>query len=207
MIDSASSLTITSNIHDPYFLSKPTSYASAATIVVIPTHSKKDEEQVPIKKSFYNQFTTRATSFRLKKNTFSVARFINHINPRSEQHVHSKTLKKYGEIKTHQQHIGMGASATVKLVHNGTTTFAVKVFKKNRDTNSRYMKKLISEFCISSTLHHPNVIKTIDLVMDEKNRYCTIMEYVMSMKCMEVSILINQLLPPFFFLLYVVFWW
>lgn len=29
------------------------------------------------------------------------------------------------------------------------------------------MKKLIAEFCISSTLHHENVVSTVDLIQDE----------------------------------------
>jgi serine/threonine protein kinase len=39
------------------------------------------------------------------------------------------------------------------------------------------MKKLTSEFCISSTFRHVNVVETIDLVLDDQGRYCTVMEY------------------------------
>lgn len=38
------------------------------------------------------------------------------------------------------------------------------------------MKKVTAEFCIGSTLHHPNVIETLDLVQEEENFY-EIMEY------------------------------
>ena len=57
--------------------------------------------------------------------------------------------------------------------------YAIKQFRKRQknETDKQYMKKLTSEFCISSTFSHPNVIETIDLVLDERNRYCTVMEY------------------------------
>jgi hypothetical protein len=40
------------------------------------------------------------------------------------------------------------------------------------------MKKLTGEFCISSTFQHHNIVETIDLVLDDQQRYCTVMEYV-----------------------------
>jgi len=39
------------------------------------------------------------------------------------------------------------------------------------------VKKLTSEFCISSTLHHTNVVETVDLVQDEAHHWCEVMEY------------------------------
>ncbi|KAI8642742.1 kinase-like domain-containing protein [Parasitella parasitica] len=97
---------------------------------------------------------------------------------------HSRLLlSHYGQLQRRQ--IGTGASATVLLTHqlqeDGKLmrTYAVKAFRKRkvRETESSFMKKLISEFCISSTLDHPNIVKTMDLVLDEKDRYCTVMEY------------------------------
>lgn len=38
------------------------------------------------------------------------------------------------------------------------------------------MKKVTAEFCIGSTLHHPNIIETLDLIQEESNFY-QIMEY------------------------------
>ncbi|RKO82935.1 hypothetical protein BDK51DRAFT_51741 [Blyttiomyces helicus] len=40
-----------------------------------------------------------------------------------------------------------------------------------------YVKKLIAEFCISSTLHNENVVSTVDLIQDEKRQWCVVMEY------------------------------
>ena len=39
------------------------------------------------------------------------------------------------------------------------------------------MKKLTAEFCISSTLHHPNVVETVDLIQDENQHWCEVMEF------------------------------
>ena len=39
------------------------------------------------------------------------------------------------------------------------------------------MKKLTAEFCTSSTLHHVNIVKTVDLVQDENQHWCEIMEF------------------------------
>lgn len=39
------------------------------------------------------------------------------------------------------------------------------------------MRKLTSEFCISSTLHHVNVVETVDLIQDEAGHWCEVMEF------------------------------
>jgi protein-serine/threonine kinase len=54
-----------------------------------------------------------------------------------------------------------------------------KEFRKRRKNESEkeYVKKLTSEFCISSTLHHTNVVETVDLVQDEQHHWCEVMEY------------------------------
>ena len=52
-------------------------------------------------------------------------------------------------------------------------------FRKRRKNESEkeYVKKLTAEFCISSTLHHPNVVETVDLVQDENLNWCEVMEF------------------------------
>ncbi|KAJ3222383.1 serine/threonine-protein kinase HAL4/sat4, partial [Clydaea vesicula] len=56
--------------------------------------------------------------------------------------------------------------------------FAVKEFRKKRDHESEkdYIKKLCSEFSISSCLHHQNIVQTFDLVKSNNN-WCHVMEY------------------------------
>ncbi|KAJ2780713.1 serine/threonine protein kinase [Coemansia javaensis] len=56
--------------------------------------------------------------------------------------------------------------------------FAVKEFRKRRadETPRAYMKKVTSEFCIGSSIHHENVIETLDLIFEGERVY-EIMEY------------------------------
>lgn len=77
--------------------------------------------------------------------------------------------------------IGKGASGVVRLAKKysgGDTVFAVKEFRKRRKDESyrEYIKKLTSEFCIGSMLHHINIVETIDIVKDGDHWY-EIMEY------------------------------
>jgi serine/threonine protein kinase len=57
-------------------------------------------------------------------------------------------------------------------------TFAVKQFRPRHSYESEkdYNKKVTAEFCIGSTLHHGNIIETMDLV-NEKGNYYVVMEY------------------------------
>ncbi|KAL7750598.1 hypothetical protein RI367_003940 [Sorochytrium milnesiophthora] len=94
----------------------------------------------------------------------------------------SSLHEKYGKSK---EVLGKGANATVRLAHKTDHScperlYAVKEFRKRRkdETEREYIKKVSSEFCISSTLHHPNVIETVDLVQDEHFNWCEIMEYM-----------------------------
>ncbi|CAG8654052.1 3878_t:CDS:2 [Funneliformis caledonium] len=89
--------------------------------------------------------------------------------------------KKYGKP---QEVIGKGAFGIVRIAHKtepkvpGEKLFAVKEFKKrNNEPEKKYIKRLTSEFCISSSLHHINVIDTLDLLQDTQGNYCEVMEY------------------------------
>ncbi|PKY18917.1 Pkinase-domain-containing protein [Rhizophagus irregularis] len=91
-------------------------------------------------------------------------------------------INKYGVCE--KGCIGKGATAVVRLSHKFDNsdcerTYAVKEFRKRRknETEKDYVKKLTSEFCISSTLQHVNVVRTVDLVQDENQNWCEVMEY------------------------------
>lgn len=96
--------------------------------------------------------------------------------------------------------IGKGATSVVRLAHKWDRSeeklYAVKVgfipsfallpcprfpqeFRKRRKNESEkeYIKKLTAEFCISSTLHHVNIVETVDLVQDESQHWCEVMEF------------------------------
>lgn len=86
-------------------------------------------------------------------------------------------VKKYGKVK---KELGLGAGGSVRLIIRplDCKTFAVKEFRPRRNTESfkDYTRKCTAEYCIGSTLKHPNIIKTIDII-HENNRYYEVMEY------------------------------
>ncbi|CAG8590866.1 9810_t:CDS:2 [Acaulospora morrowiae] len=99
------------------------------------------------------------------------------------KHSHSEVSlsEKYGKP---QEIIGKGAFGVVRIAHKtepkvpGEKLFAVKEFKRrSNEPPKKYIKRLTSEFCISSSLHHINVIDTIDLLQDTQGNYCEVMEY------------------------------
>ncbi|ROV87365.1 hypothetical protein VSDG_09878 [Cytospora chrysosperma] len=90
-------------------------------------------------------------------------------------------VEKYG--KCHEV-VGRGAFGIVRISHKklegqpGEKLFAVKEFRRRpEETEKKYSKRLTAEFCISSSLRHPNVIHTLDLLKDAKGDYCEVMEF------------------------------
>ncbi|KAK9368950.1 kinase domain-containing protein [Lipomyces kononenkoae] len=91
-------------------------------------------------------------------------------------------VEKYG--KCHEV-IGKGAFGIVRISHkidpkNGKSEklYAVKEFKRRpAESQKKYTKRLTSEFCISSSLRHQNVIHTLDLIQDDRGEYCEVMEF------------------------------
>lgn len=92
-------------------------------------------------------------------------------------------VQKYG--KCHEI-VGRGAFGIVRIAHKFQThdgakeeqLYAVKEFRRRpQEDPKKYSKRLNSEFCISSSLRHPNVIHTLDLLEDAKGDYCEVMEF------------------------------
>ncbi|KAK6382525.1 hypothetical protein LTR65_010496 [Meristemomyces frigidus] len=91
-------------------------------------------------------------------------------------------VQKYG--KCHEV-VGRGAFGIVRIAHKAGSAdgkneqlYAVKEFRRRpQEDVKKYSKRLNSEFCISSSLRHPNVIHTLDLLEDAKGDYCEVMEY------------------------------
>ncbi|CAG8765559.1 33762_t:CDS:2, partial [Racocetra persica] len=111
-------------------------------------------------------------------------------------HVHNLKPKKVYHINNLLKELGIhghapmdeksqkeeSAFGTVRVAHKtepqlpGEKLFAE--FKKlHNEPQKKYIKRLISEFCISSSLHHINIIDTIDLLQDAQGCYCAVMEY------------------------------
>jgi protein-serine/threonine kinase len=96
---------------------------------------------------------------------------------------HSQSLvEKYGKC---QEIVGHGAFGIVRVAHKTDASdpkreqlFAVKEFRQRPgESAKKYQKRLTSEFCLSSSMQHPNVIHTLDLLKDDKGDYCEVMEY------------------------------
>lgn len=93
-----------------------------------------------------------------------------------------KFAEKYGKC---MEVAGRGAFGTVRICHKksankqeGEQLYAVKEFiKKKGESAQKYEKRLTAEFCISSSLHHTNIVGTIDLLKDAKGDYLQVMEY------------------------------
>lgn len=93
-------------------------------------------------------------------------------------------VQKYGKC---QEIVGRGAFGIVRIAHKnkdakdaskGELLYAVKEFRRRpQESPKKYQKRLTSEFCISSSLRHPNVIHTLDLLQDAKGDYCEVMEF------------------------------
>ncbi|KAG6850585.1 hypothetical protein H0H93_011253 [Arthromyces matolae] len=87
--------------------------------------------------------------------------------------------KKYGKLG---RVLGSGAGGTVRLIKSssksGGVVYAVKEFRPKRsgESEKEYQKKVTAEFCVGSTLKHPNIIETVDIVSDH-GLYYEVMEY------------------------------
>ncbi|KAF5024721.1 hypothetical protein F66182_3205 [Fusarium sp. NRRL 66182] len=84
---------------------------------------------------------------------------------------------KYGKLG---KFLGSGAGGSVRLMKrkDDGTVFAVKEFRARHtyETEKEYNKKVTAEFCVGSTLHHGNIIETLD-ILQEKGRWYEVMEY------------------------------
>ncbi|KAF7191864.1 Serine/threonine-protein kinase hal4 [Pseudocercospora fuligena] len=91
-------------------------------------------------------------------------------------------VQKYGKC---QEVVGRGAFGIVRIAHKQDPNdskhemlYAVKEFRRRpQEDSKKYSKRLNSEFCISSSLRHPNVIHTLDLLEDAKGDFCEVMEF------------------------------
>lgn len=94
--------------------------------------------------------------------------------PFADDHGLQEKWGKFGKV------LGSGAGGSVRLMKRSTdgVTFAVKQFRDrhSHETEREYAKKVTAEFCIGSTLHHGNIIETLDIV-HEKGHWYEVMEY------------------------------
>jgi protein-serine/threonine kinase len=83
---------------------------------------------------------------------------------------------RYGDL---EEVVGHGTGGTVRLARTRDgKLLAVKEFRRRRTNESwkHYAECLTREYCISALLHHPNIIKTVDLIIDH-DRFFEVMEH------------------------------
>ncbi|SPQ23922.1 400dba24-9fdf-456c-abb9-55abafe77318 [Thermothielavioides terrestris] len=94
--------------------------------------------------------------------------------PFGDDHGLSSKYGKLGKV------LGAGAGGSVRLMKRAEdgVVFAVKEFRPRHsyETEREYVKKLTAEYCMGSSLHHGNIIETLDIVQ-EKGKWYEVMEY------------------------------
>ncbi|KAI8642613.1 kinase-like domain-containing protein [Parasitella parasitica] len=104
------------------------------------------------------------------------------LNARLHRKASERTLaEKWG---TCQETVGKGTSGVVRVAHKtegtGERLYAVKELRKRaQETAKDYINRLTSEYCLSSTMQHINVIRTFDLLPQNETSpiFCQVMEY------------------------------
>lgn len=94
-----------------------------------------------------------------------------------------KPTERKKHLGGNKKNVASGATAVIRLVQprDGSALLAVKEFiKKDKNEDERtYRKRMQNEYCISKSARgHSHVVETMDLVLDEHDRWCTVMEYV-----------------------------
>lgn len=166
------------------------------------SHDHSTDDESPLKASHTSMVELKRFFRQAKKSPSTTKLDYSIANPQSSSSLHSAVFthddknnmvikrgakfyedlegslsKKYGKLgKT----LGSGAGGSVRLIlrESDQVTFAVKEFRAKRpnESSKEYAKKCTAEFCIGSTLHHPNIIKTIDII-SEHSHYFEVMEY------------------------------
>lgn len=100
----------------------------------------------------------------------------NRVNIYQDDSILAQKYGKFGKL------LGAGAGGSVKVITRPSdgATFAVKEFRERKPTESskEYAKKCTAEYLIGSTLHHPNIIETLDIFADSRhNKYFEVMQY------------------------------
>ena len=94
--------------------------------------------------------------------------------PFADDHGLQSKYGKFGKV------LGSGAGGSVRLMKRSSdgVTFAVKQFRERHtyESEKEYAKKVTAEFCIGSTLHHGNIIETLDIIQ-EKGSWFEVMEF------------------------------
>ncbi|KAH7328383.1 kinase-like domain-containing protein [Stachybotrys elegans] len=148
---------------------------SASTSTFNPNHTSMSDLKRFFRKSAHHKKrdSSPAASIKTGTKTPLSSRSTQQI-PFSEDHGLTSKYGKLGKV------LGSGAGGSVRLMRRkeDQTVFAVKEFRARHayETEKEYNKKVTAEFCVGSTLHHGNIIETLD-ILHEKGRWYEVMEY------------------------------
>ena len=149
--------------------------------------SERQEQQIPKKKE-KGTSTSTSTQQNLKKPSYlskikttpqtipkKNSLFYNHLHPNNINHLHDAIcIKKLGKgtfgcVKLYQCKEKGGGNVTCDKC------FAVKELKCTKVPIEKVKKILINEYTIGSLLHHPSIIETLDIDIDDNSiifEYC-----------------------------------
>lgn len=127
-------------------------------------HHRSKRNDSPVSPSTKSRSSGKSTAFQAASENV----------PFADDHGLNSKYGKLGRV------LGSGAGGSVRLMKRNTdgVTFAVKQFRDRHswETLKEYSKKVTAEFCIGSTLHHGNIIETLDIVQEGSHWY-EVMEY------------------------------
>lgn len=134
-------------------------------------HSKRSKSPLPSSRSSSKSVTAVDKSIMKAKQLPASSQIQ---LPFADDHGLESKWGKFGKV------LGSGAGGSVRLMKRGSdgTTFAVKQFRDRHthESEREYNKKVTAEFCIGSTLHHGNIIETLDII-HENGHWFEVMEY------------------------------
>ncbi|KAI8060762.1 kinase-like domain-containing protein [Gongronella butleri] len=123
--------------------------------------------------------TTASQSPSGNGNTASPYDHVDRLETKYGQYI--KPTEKKKNLGGSRKNIASGATAVIRLVQTrDKQILAVKEFsKKDKNEDERqYLKRMQNEYCISKAVSgHAHVVTTMDLVVDDHHRWCTVMEY------------------------------
>ncbi len=148
-------------------------FDSDENLLTTPAHSRTNEEPFsPTGSRFLGAAMTPGEALTSRKSQAALHKLMDQ---------NSSLESRYGKLG---KVLGSGAGGSVFIIKRpeDNKMFAVKEFRARHKNESEknYTKKVNAEFCIGSTLHHVNVIQTVDIIHHEEHgqhRYFEVMEY------------------------------
>lgn len=150
--------------------------SQTSSVIVNNAHRENSHQSSHKNKFFGSHKETNSSHTAIPPSTDSSLSLSNKTNIYQDDTI---LVQKYGKLG---KMLGSGAGGSVRIIKRPSDgkTFAVKEFRAKKDDESMkdYVKKCTAEFCIGCTLHHPNIVETLDIFQDLPNcKFWEVMEY------------------------------